>query len=181
MEPWDGPASITFTDGTVVGAVLDRNGLRPSRYWVTDDDRVIMAERGRRRRHRSGAVSSEGPPAAGADVPRRHRATGRIVGDDEIKDEPRGRAALRRMAARGLVHLARPARPRARRLQPRVGACGASETFGYTHEELKLLSRADGRDRRRGARLDGHRHPDRGAVRPAAAAASTTSNSCSPR
>src|SRR6266540_6293495 len=43
MEPWDGPASITFTDGTVVGAVLDRNGLRPSRFWVTDDDRVIMA------------------------------------------------------------------------------------------------------------------------------------------
>ena len=43
MEPWDGPASVTFTDGTVIGAVLDRNGLRPSRYWVTDDDLVIMA------------------------------------------------------------------------------------------------------------------------------------------
>jgi glutamate synthase domain-containing protein 2/glutamate synthase domain-containing protein 1/glutamate synthase domain-containing protein 3 len=43
MEPWDGPASIAFTDGSVVGAVLDRNGLRPSRYYVTKDDRVIMA------------------------------------------------------------------------------------------------------------------------------------------
>ncbi len=43
MEPWDGPASITFTDGTLVGATLDRNGLRPSRYVITDDDRVIMA------------------------------------------------------------------------------------------------------------------------------------------
>ncbi len=43
MEPWDGPASVTFTDGTVVGAVLDRNGLRPSRYWVTDDGIVAMA------------------------------------------------------------------------------------------------------------------------------------------
>ncbi len=43
MEPWDGPASIAFSDGTVIGAVLDRNGLRPSRYWVTDDNRVIMA------------------------------------------------------------------------------------------------------------------------------------------
>ena len=40
MEPWDGPASVTFTDGEVIGAVLDRNGLRPSRYWVTDDDLV---------------------------------------------------------------------------------------------------------------------------------------------
>ena len=43
MEPWDGPASISFTDGTVIGAVLDRNGLRPSRYYVTADDLVIMA------------------------------------------------------------------------------------------------------------------------------------------
>jgi len=43
MEPWDGPASITFTDGKIVGATLDRNGLRPSRYVVTDDDRIIMA------------------------------------------------------------------------------------------------------------------------------------------
>jgi glutamate synthase (NADPH/NADH) large chain len=43
MEPWDGPASISFTDGKVIGATLDRNGLRPSRYCVTNDDRVIMA------------------------------------------------------------------------------------------------------------------------------------------
>jgi glutamate synthase (ferredoxin) len=43
MEPWDGPASIAFTDGRVIGAVLDRNGLRPSRYYVTRDDLVIMA------------------------------------------------------------------------------------------------------------------------------------------
>ena len=43
MEPWDGPASISFTDGKVIGATLDRNGLRPSRYCITTDDRVIMA------------------------------------------------------------------------------------------------------------------------------------------
>ncbi|GIT34830.1 MAG: hypothetical protein Ct9H300mP4_11490 [Gammaproteobacteria bacterium] len=43
MEPWDGPASITFTNGDLIGAVLDRNGLRPSRYYVTTDQRVIMA------------------------------------------------------------------------------------------------------------------------------------------
>ena len=43
MEPWDGPASIVFSDGKVIGAVLDRNGLRPSRYYLTHDDRVIMA------------------------------------------------------------------------------------------------------------------------------------------
>ncbi len=43
MEPWDGPASVTFSDGTVIGAVLDRNGLRPGRYWVTDDGLVVLA------------------------------------------------------------------------------------------------------------------------------------------
>ena len=43
MEPWDGPASVCFTDGIIVGATLDRNGLRPSRYCVTDDDTLIMA------------------------------------------------------------------------------------------------------------------------------------------
>ena len=43
MEPWDGPACVSFTDGTVIGAVLDRNGLRPSRYWITDDDLVVLA------------------------------------------------------------------------------------------------------------------------------------------
>ena len=42
MEPWDGPASIAFSDGVQIGAVLDRNGLRPSRYYVTSDDRVIL-------------------------------------------------------------------------------------------------------------------------------------------
>ena len=73
MEPWDGPASIAFTDGTVIGAVLDRNGLRPSRYWVTDDDRVIMASEAGVRRRRPRARRAEGPAAAGAHVPRRHR------------------------------------------------------------------------------------------------------------
>src|SRR5260370_1947236 len=46
MEPWDGPASVAFTDGTVIGAVLDRKGLRPSRYWGTADDLVCMASQG---------------------------------------------------------------------------------------------------------------------------------------
>ena len=43
MEPWDGPAAMAFTDGVVIGGVLDRNGLRPSRYYVTKDDKVILA------------------------------------------------------------------------------------------------------------------------------------------
>ncbi len=86
MEPWDGPASIAFTDGTIIGAVLDRNGLRPSRYWVTDDGLVVMASevgvldidpahvvtRGRLQPGRMFLVDT---------------AAGRIVSDDEIKSE----------------------------------------------------------------------------------------------
>ncbi|MEX2544330.1 MAG: glutamate synthase large subunit, partial [Phycisphaeraceae bacterium] len=86
MEPWDGPASVAFTDGTYIGAVLDRNGLRPSRYYVTEDDRVIMAsevgvlevdpaqvkEKGRLQPGRMFLVNFE---------------EGRIVADEEIKGE----------------------------------------------------------------------------------------------
>ena len=84
MEPWDGPASIAFTDGTVIGAVLDRNGLRPSRYWVTDDDLVVMA---------SEVGVLDIPPerivAKGRLEPGKiflvDTAQGRLVPDDEIK------------------------------------------------------------------------------------------------
>ncbi|HEX6571813.1 MAG TPA: hypothetical protein VF055_07290, partial [Steroidobacteraceae bacterium] len=84
MEPWDGPASISFTDGTLIGAVLDRNGLRPGRYYVTSDDLVILA---------SEAGVLDVPPG---NVVRKGRlqpgrmflvdtAQGRIVEDEEIK------------------------------------------------------------------------------------------------
>jgi len=86
MEPWDGPASIAFTDGTVVGAVLDRNGLRPSRYYVTKDDLVIMA---------SEVGVLDVPPERVLEKRRLQpgrmflvdTSEGRIISDDEIKRE----------------------------------------------------------------------------------------------
>ena len=86
MEPWDGPASIAFTDGTAVGAMLDRNGLRPSRYYVTRDDRVIMGSE-------VGAleIPAEMVLHKGRLQPGRmflvDTAEGRIVSDDELKRE----------------------------------------------------------------------------------------------
>ena len=86
MEPWDGPASIAFTDGTVIGAVLDRNGLRPSRYWVTKDDLVIMASE-------VGVldIAPEDVVVKGRLHPGRiflvDTAKGRIIADEEIKSE----------------------------------------------------------------------------------------------
>src|SRR5207302_7552600 len=104
MEPWDGPASIAFTDGTVIGAVLDRNGLRPSRFWVTDDDLVIMAS--------EVGVLDVDP----AKVVRKGRlqpgrmflvdtTKGRIVEDEEIKTELAGANPYDEWLHAGLVHL----------------------------------------------------------------------------
>ena len=74
MEPWDGPASIAFTDGGSIGAVLDRNGLRPSRYYVTNDDLVFMASEVGVLDVAAGAGRCKGPASARPHVPDRHRA-----------------------------------------------------------------------------------------------------------
>ncbi len=74
MEPWDGPASMAFTDGTVIGAVLDRNGLRPSRYWVTKDGLVVMASEAGVLSIAAGSSRIQRPVATGPDVPGRHGA-----------------------------------------------------------------------------------------------------------
>ena len=84
MEPWDGPASIAFTDGTVIGAVLDRNGLRPSRYWVTDDDRVIMAS--------EVGVLDVAPEKIGA---RSSSTLGRVASSPTTRSRPSSRRCIR--------------------------------------------------------------------------------------
>jgi len=104
MEPWDGPASIAFTDGTVIGAVLDRNGLRPSRYYVTKDDLVIMA---------SEVGVLDIPPENILVKERLHpgriflvdTAQGRIVSDEEIKRELAAAHPYARWLAEHLVQL----------------------------------------------------------------------------
>ena len=163
MEPWDGPASIAFTDGTVIGAVLDRNGLRPSRYWVTDDNRVIMASE-------AGVVDVD--PARvvqkGRLQPGRmflvDTAQGRIVDDEEIKAALAAEHPYDEWLRAGPRAPRGPARARARRPQPRVGGPAPGDVRLHARR-AEAARRADGEDRRGGARLDGHRHADRGAVR----------------
>jgi glutamate synthase (NADPH) large chain len=137
MEPWDGPASMTFTDGTVVGAVLDRNGLRPSRIWVTDDGLVVMA---------SEAGVLELDPST---VVRRMRlqpgrmflvdtAQGRIVSDEEIKAELAAAHPYRDWLDNGLIGLEElPQGPYVRMPHHRIVL--RQLVFGYTYEELNLL------------------------------------------
>ena len=121
MEPWDGPASVTFTDGTVIGAVLDRNGLRPSRYWVTDDDLVVMASE-------VGVIDIDPAKVVtkGRLQPGRmfliDTAQGRIVDDEEIKTTLAAEHPYAEWLEREPRRARRPARARARRVQPRQRA-----------------------------------------------------------
>ncbi|MBW2415025.1 MAG: glutamate synthase large subunit [Deltaproteobacteria bacterium] len=104
MEPWDGPASMVFTDGRCVGAVLDRNGLRPSRYWVTKDGLVVMASEAGVLPIDPEQVQSKGRLQPGRmfliDTER-----GRIVSDEELKSDFAGRQPYRRWLDENLVRL----------------------------------------------------------------------------
>ncbi|MCC7103900.1 MAG: glutamate synthase large subunit [Chloroflexi bacterium] len=137
MEPWDGPASIAFTDGTVIGAVLDRNGLRPSRYWVTDDDRVIMASE-------TGVVDIDPSRVVkkGRLQPGRmflvDTAEGRIVDDEEIKSRLASEHPYGAWLAAGMLHLD-DLPNRKHMVYPHQSVLRRQITFGYTHEELRLL------------------------------------------
>ena len=163
MEPWDGPASIAFTDGTVIGAVLDRNGLRPSRYWVTDDDRVIMASETGVVDIDPSRVVKKGRLQPGSHVPGGHRQRShrRRRGD---QSRARRRAPVRGVARSGHGPPERPARSRARDVQPPVRPSSPADLRLHAGR-AEAAHRADGADRRRSHRLDGHRHTDRGAVR----------------
>jgi glutamate synthase (ferredoxin) len=137
MEPWDGPASIAFTDGTVIGAVLDRNGLRPSRYYVTKDDLVIMA---------SEVGVLDIPPENVLIKGRLHpgriflvdTARGRIVADEEIKRELAAERPYAEWLSQHLVDI--KDLPVARAEQPNHETVfQRQQAFGYTHEDLRLL------------------------------------------
>ncbi|MBL7489833.1 glutamate synthase large subunit [Frankia sp. AgB1.9] len=137
MEPWDGPASIAFTDGTMIGAVLDRNGLRPSRYWVTDDGLVVMA---------SEVGVLDIPPhrviQKGRLQPGRmfliDTAKGRIVSDDEIKSELASAAPYDEWLHAGVIALSDlPERERV--VYSHESVTRRQQVFGYTEEELRVI------------------------------------------
>jgi glutamate synthase (NADPH/NADH) large chain len=137
MEPWDGPANISFTDGTVIGSVLDRNGLRPGRFWVTDDGLVILASE-------TGVLDID--PAK---VVRKGRlqpgrmflvdtAQGRIVEDEEIKSGLAARQPYASWLHNGVIHLdALPEREHI--VHTSSSVTRRQRTFGYTEEELRVI------------------------------------------
>ena len=145
MEPWDGPAAIAFTDGTVIGAVLDRNGLRPSRYWVTDDGLVVMASEVGVLDIAPGRVVEKGRLQPGrmflVDT-----AQGRIVRDHEIKHDLAGARPYGAWLEENQVLLSELPPTSASRsvAEPLLRRCQL--TFGYTHEDLRLLVAPMARD-----------------------------------
>ena len=137
MEPWDGPASVTFTDGTVIGAVLDRNGLRPSRYWVTDDDLVIMASEVGVLDVDPAKVVSKGRLQPGRMFLIDTRE-GRIVDDEEIKKTLAAEHPYGEWLRDGMVQLPDlPAREHV--VFSHDSVLRRQQMFGYTHEELKII------------------------------------------
>ena len=137
MEPWDGPADIAFTDGTLIGAVLDRNGLRPGRYWVTSDGLVVLASE-------TGVLDIEPSRVIkkGRLQPGRmlliDTAQGRIIDDDEIKMELAAQHPYEKWLQDGLTELDDlPAREHV--VHSRDSVTRRQQMFGYTHEELKII------------------------------------------
>jgi len=138
IEPWDGPASIAFSDGTCIGAVLDRNGLRPSRYTVTKNDVVIMASE-------TGVleVPSKNVRAKGRLQPGRmfliDIEKGRIVGDDEIKSEIAARRPYRQWLAQNLTTIDRLPAPEKLRAKDPLPLKTRQQAFGYSMEDLRII------------------------------------------
>ncbi len=138
MEPWDGPASIAFTDGVQIGAVLDRNGLRPSRYYVTKDDLVIMAsefgvleiaperilQKGRLQPGRMFLIDTE---------------KGRIVADEELKREIATQKPYQTWLSENLLSLEKiPEAPHVHE-PDHATVLLRQQAFGYTYEDLRIL------------------------------------------
>lgn len=137
IEPWDGPAAVCFTDGQMAGAVLDRNGLRPARWWVTDDDLVVLASE-------VGVidVAEEHIVSKGRVAPGKMFAVdlnaGRIVEDSEIKAEVAASKPWREWVSQNLKTLADfPDLEHVRHNSASVLL--RQLTFGYTTEELRVL------------------------------------------
>ena len=138
MEPWDGPASIAFTDGTVIGAVLDRNGLRPSRYYVTKDGLVVMA---------SEVGVLDIPPENVLIKERLHPGriflvdtrAGRIIDDAELKQRYTSAHPYRDWLMQNLVPLDQlPKSPQLPEPDHET-VLQRQQAFGYTHEDLRIL------------------------------------------
>lgn len=135
MEPWDGPAAMGFTDGTVIGGVLDRNGLRPARYYVTTDDRVIMASE-------VGVVNenAENIRAKGRLEPGKmlliDTEEQRIISDEEIKHRVATELPYNEWVKEHVIHLSEITQADESTIPKVEDLFKEQQAFGYTQEDL---------------------------------------------
>ena len=138
MEPWDGPAAVAFSDGRVVGAMLDRNGLRPARWMTTSDDYVVLASEAGVLPVAAATVTRKGRLAPGqiilADLER-----GRLLEDGEIKEQVAGRRPYGRWYREGIVDLDELPEPDPPPRPNRATSHALRLAFGYTQEDLRVL------------------------------------------
>ncbi|WP_026530649.1 glutamate synthase large subunit [Haematomicrobium sanguinis] len=137
MEPWDGPAAVSFTDGRFVGAVLDRNGLRPARYWVTEDGLVVLASEVGVVEVAPEKIVKKGRVAPGkmflVDT-----QDGRLIDDQEIKAELASAKPWKQWVAENQIDLGDlPDREHVNHTSASVNL--RQRTFGYTNEEVRML------------------------------------------
>jgi len=138
MEPWDGPASVAFTDGKMIGATLDRNGLRPSRYYVTKDDLVIMASE-------AGVlpIAPERIAIKGRLQPGRmflvDMEQGRIVADDEIKSRIASEQPYRQWIDEQMIELASIKESPLEPVPDHASVLQRQQAFGYTFEDQRMI------------------------------------------
>ena len=135
MEPWDGPAAIAFTDGDIIGAVLDRNGLRPSRYYVTKDDMIILASE-------VGVLDVAPENVAYKERLQPGRmllvdtVEGRIIADEELKQRMVDEHPYRRWVEKYMVNLEGLPHPAITDDTCVKNLVQCQQAFGYTHEDL---------------------------------------------
>ncbi|MDU2063966.1 MAG: glutamate synthase large subunit [Sporomusaceae bacterium] len=144
MEPWDGPAAVAFTDGKIIGAILDRNGLRPARYYVTKDDTIVLASE-------VGVVNIAPENIAVKERLRPGKMllvdmeAGRIVSDEEIKNRVVNAFPYQQWLDENILSLSElPAAPTPPTLE--LPLTKAQQAFGYTFEELTKLFRPMAKD-----------------------------------
>ncbi|UFU08096.1 glutamate synthase large subunit [Ruania halotolerans] len=139
MEPWDGPAAMCFTDGRYIGAVLDRNGLRPGRYWITEDGLVVLASEAGVLDIEPAKVARKGRLSPGkmflVDT-----GSGRVVEDAQIKGELSDAYPYSQWLEDNLVRL-EDLPDREHVAHSRNSVLRRQQTFGYTEEELRILLR----------------------------------------
>jgi glutamate synthase (NADPH/NADH) large chain len=138
MEPWDGPASVTFTDGSVIGATLDRNGLRPARYVITKDDLVIMASEAGTLEIDPESISKSGKLEPGRmfliDLKQ-----GRIVDDEEVKRSIVSRKPYREWVEKNMIRLSQLPDPAFVPQPDHNTIIERQRIFGYTSEDINLI------------------------------------------